>query len=298
MQFQDLTMAARELFDSHLRPYPFATHEYCFTNLYLWKKYCRIQYAVIDRTLILKKRDYLEDDFFFMQPLGYRREDLPHLIEVLAEYADRHGHTALFRYAEQPFVGLLTELYPDRFLISSDPDSSDYLYETDTFLQLPGDHFRAQKNHIRHFLKHNRFTLVPLTADRIGECLRFAEQWCQARQASGSLLAESRSLGDLLAHMEELRFVGMLIFLDEKLSAFILGERLNDSTCVIHVEKADSRIKGLYNFLKQSFVERYFADTRYVNWEQDLGIEGLRQAKMSYKPCRLEKKYSILEKKR
>ncbi|MTK14197.1 MAG: DUF2156 domain-containing protein, partial [Clostridiaceae bacterium] len=90
-----------------------------------------------------------------------------------------------------------------------------------------------------------------------------------------------------------LNFEGMVVFIDNKVSAFTIGEKVNKDMAIIHIEKADSDIRGLYNFINKTFVDAYFSDVPFINREQDLGIEGLRSAKESYIPIKLAKKFIV-----
>lgn len=296
MNLKSITIEDKEIFAKFLEPYTFATHEYCFTNLFIWKKYCDICYTFLKDALILKKKDYAGNHVFFMQPIRYKKEDLPDIVNELTAYSHEHSHQYLFRDVELSFVNDLVELFPGRFIIEFDMADADYIYDTETFIRLPGNKFRAHKNHINHFVKNNNYTTLPLTSINTSDCIGFARQWCEIKSATGSLSSESDALTDLFKNISKLNYQGMIVTIDNIIAAFIVGERLNVTTSVIHIEKALPQYKGLYNFLKKTFVESYFSDTQFVNWEQDLGIDGLRNAKMSYKPCRLEKKYAVKEK--
>lgn len=85
----------------------------------------------------------------------------------------------------------------------------------------------------------------------------------------------------------------MAVYVNDKISAFTIGEKVNNDMAIIHIEKADSDIRGLYAYINKTFVEQYLNDITYINREQDLGIEGLRKAKLSYNPVKIEMKYSV-----
>ena len=97
----------------------------------------------------------------------------------------------------------------------------------------------------------------------------------------------------MLENRSFLDFVGIVVYVNDKLSAFTIGERMNQETAIIHIEKADTCINGLYAFINKTFVEQYFSDASFINREQDMGIEGLRKAKLSYHPEYLERKFLV-----
>ena len=75
------------------------------------------------------------------------------------------------------------------------------------------------------------------------------------------------------------------------MQAFTLGEMINNDTVLIHVEKAEHEIRGLYPAINQMFLSHAFPNAVWVNREEDTGDEGLRQAKLSYLPAELWTKY-------
>jgi hypothetical protein len=107
------------------------------------------------------------------------------------------------------------------------------------------------------------------------------------------LSGEWDAVREALYHMPELSLEGGIIMMDNNVTAFTLGERLNEQTAVIHIEKADMEIRGLYNMINQQFCEHRWQDVSFINREQDLGDPGLRAAKQSYNPLRLIEKFTI-----
>ena len=59
---------------------------------------------------------------------------------------------------------------------------------------------------------------------------------------------------------------------------------------------ADPEINGLYQFINQQFLVHEFPDVALVNREDDVGMPGLRKAKMSYYPVDFARKYSVKKK--
>ena len=126
--------------------------------------------------------------------------------------------------------------------------------------------------------------------------LDLQEDWCELRdcESSQDLLDEDRAIYEALTNYQVLGFRGGAILIDSNVEAFALGEKLNENTAVIHIEKANPEIPGLYAAINQRFCAQEWAEVRYVNREQDLGIEGLRKAKLSYHPDHLVEKYTVI----
>ena len=109
------------------------------------------------------------------------------------------------------------------------------------------------------------------------------------------LLSEDYAVHMALTHFEELDYRGGAIKIDGRIEAFSLGEALNENTAVIHIEKANPEIPGLYTAINQMFCSNAWAETEFMNREQDLGVEGIRKAKESYLPHHMINKYTIMK---
>ena len=121
------------------------------------------------------------------------------------------------------------------------------------------------------------------------------EKWCILRRCEDDLdlLGEWDAVKEILNSYESLDVQGGVVTIENKVMAFTIGQMLNDDTAVVHIEKADPEIPGLYPVINQQFCENSWHDARYINREQDLGMPGLREAKLSYYPDHLVKKFRI-----
>lgn len=290
--FKPLTLEDKELFDKYIKPYNFETCEYSFTNLFIWRIGCDIQYTFIDDVLIIKKSDF-DGSYHFMQPLKYTQENLGHIVDTLIKYKEEFQLDYLFKDVEEGFINDLLKLYGDKFKISEDRDNFDYIYESQKLISLSGKKLHGQKNHYNNFIKNSNYRYEPITHQIINQCITAAKRWCRERNCKGYMLYELKAIEELLKNCDKLDFIGMVVFVDNELSAFTIGEKVNDKMAIIHIEKADPEINGLYNFINKTFVENNFSTVPLINREQDLGIEGLRKAKEAYKPIKMAKKFDI-----
>lgn len=292
LNFKPLSLEDKEFFDKYLKPYSFETCEYSFTNLFIWRKACDIQYAIYKDVIIIKKMDF-DGSYHFMQPIGYKKENLKEIVNVLLELRSSYDLSYLFKDAEQPFIDDLLDVFGDTFVIEEDRDNFDYIYESKKLISLSGKILHKKKNHYNYFIKNYDYKISEMTSDLIQPCIKAAREWCHKHICKGYLLYELRSIEELLKNSNKLDFIGMVVHVNDKLSAFTIGEKVNENVGIIHIEKADSDIRGLYNFVNKTFIENYFSEIPLINREQDLGIEGLRQAKLSYSPVELAKKFNV-----
>jgi uncharacterized protein len=174
-------------------------------------------------------------------------------------------------------------------------DHFDYVYRTEDLIRLQGGNYRAKRNHINYFLRSYTVNYEPLDGNHKQACLELMETWCGLRRCEEdlSLSSEWEAIREALANLEELKIGGGVILVHNKVEAFTVGELLNNETVVVHIEKANMEIRGLYTMINQQFLEKQWQDIPYVNREQDLGEPGLREAKLSYNPDHFVEKFRI-----
>lgn len=292
LDFKPLTLEDKVIFDKYLKPYNFLTCEYSFTNLFIWRIGLDIQYALYKDALIIKKKDFF-DNYHFMQPIGYTNENLKEIVDTLESIKINENLKNLFKDVETPFVNELKTIYGNKFTIEEDRANFDYIYESSKLISLSGKKLHGKKNHYNNFIKNNNFYVEEINESNIEDCIKAACEWCKINECKGYLKYELKAIKELLLNKEKLDFIGMAVYVSDALSAFTIGEKINDNMAIIHIEKADAEINGLYTYINKTFIENYFSDIPYINREQDLGKEGLRKAKLSYQPFKLEPKYSV-----
>lgn len=295
MDFKKLTLEDKELFKKYIYPYKFLSCEYSFTTLYIWKDACEIQYAIYKDALIIKKKDF-EGNYHFMQPLGYKEEDLQDILEHLAQYKKENNMDYVFKDLEEDFIEKVRALCAEEqyMYIEEDRDNFDYLYEAEKLIKLSGKKLHGKKNHYNFFVKEYNYEVKEIEEEVIDDVIEAAEKWYVENNNNDKMLYyEMKSIKDLVKNMNLFNLKGIAVYVDGKVAAFSLGEKLNDKLAVIHIEKGDMNYRGIYSFINKAFIDMCFSDVKIINREQDLGIEGLRKAKLSYHPIKLEKKFIV-----
>ncbi|HVJ49154.1 DUF2156 domain-containing protein [Desulfitobacterium sp.] len=295
IKFKPLSLENRDLLLKYLKNYSFKTYEYSFLTLYLWRKYCNVEYAIFQDGLLLKKNEE-KIGSFFMQPLGFPKETLPDVIQELNQLKQEDmAFKYLFRDIEEPFLNQLQEIYGIDVLYLEDTKDFDYIYETEKLINLPGTKLHKRKNLYNQFIKAYQFEIKDIHDQLVLEdCLDFSRTWFENQSVkTKQITCELEGIREVLTHLELLNAMGMAVYVDHKIVGFTIGEKVNSQMGVIHIEKGDTRYKGIYAFINRTFAKRYLSDTMYINREEDLGIEGLRKAKLAYDPIKLEKKFII-----
>ncbi len=291
--FKPIELDDREFIHKNLWQYQSRTSELTFTNLFMWRLHYRLEWSVYQDWLVFLCHPTGQDPFFL--PLVGPSPRTGAVQTVLTWLnRERNVDTPGIERADATLVSEMSGLDG----VTSDPsrDHFDYVYASRDLIQLSGRKYHNKKNHINRFLRKYRFDYIPFTDNLVDECLVVLEKWCDQKECNKYpvLRAETDAVKEALQYFNPLKIEGGAILIDGKVEAFSLGELLNRETAVIHVEKADPHIPELFTVINQQFCEKQWSGVPYINREQDLGIAGLRQAKVSYNPVRLIEKFRIL----
>jgi hypothetical protein len=291
-KFKPVRLEDRDFIREVLRKYQPQTSEWSFTNLFIWQSHYRFQWTMFRDWLIVLGCGN-DDETYALQPMGpaSREEVTRMLLKWLWE--EKGELSARIERADQRLVSEL-EGATD-FLLEPLRDQFDYVYRSEDLIRLAGRKYHAKRNHINKFRRLHPFTYVPFANEHLKPCLELADSWCEWRRCEEdlNLVGEWDAVREALTHFEALEIVGGLILIEDQVKAFALGELLNDEMATVHIEKADPEIPGLYAVINQQFCENCWPDVPFVNREQDLGEPGLRKAKLSYYPDRLEEKFQV-----
>ena len=296
-ELNEITIDKKELFERYLKRRISISSEFSFTNLFMWRKSYDIRYTIINDMLCIlpKHADGPRSATF---PIGFIGEDgkaldIKPVINELLSFFDDIGEAPLFRLYDDRTVKALTDAFPDRFIITEDRNSFDYVYRVDELIALSGKKFHSKKNHINKFKKlYPNFEYCKMTPDFAGECLALFDSWSNNKDYGQDGYSEEReAICELLNNWDVLGVIGGCLRVDGEMVAFSLGEELSNDTVVIHLEHANTDYEGCFAMMNQQFLEHEWQNYTYVNREEDMGIPGLRKAKESYKPTLMIKKY-------
>lgn len=230
-----------------------------------------------------------------MQPIGYTKDNIKNIIKELTEYKEENNMPYLFKDAEGKFLSDLKEIYGEAVHSKPDINNFDYIYTTQKLITLSGKKLHSKKNHYNYFIKTYNYTVKDFYDSEVKtDIISAARSWYEQKNCSNKYLKyELEGIKEIVFNMEKLNLEAMAVYVDDKISAFTIGEKVNSNMAIIHIEKGSSSIRGIYTFTNKTFVENYLSDVKYINREQDLGIEGLRKAKRSYYPVKMGEKYCI-----
>ncbi|MDR2632139.1 MAG: phosphatidylglycerol lysyltransferase domain-containing protein [Treponema sp.] len=274
-----ISFALQAEIQARLFQIPDGVSEYTFANLYLFRNRYRYLLTSHKNSLIISGER--EGKRFFMSPCEVPEQ------EVVRELFKTH------RYWKGIPQSLLTA-NQERLLqwgieIAEDRDNFDYLYLRSDLAQLPGKKYHKKRNLVNAFLNAYTHEEQPLSADLFPQAMTVLEQWRKDKGEDGDYYAAKEAL----ERFTTLGMQGSIYYINGKPAAWCLGEALAQGRIfAIHFEKALDAYKGIYQFMNQTFAASLAAHYTYINREQDLGDEGLRQAKMTYRPWGFVRKYT------
>lgn len=258
--------------------------EYCFAGLYLFRNAYNYQVAWLpgpSKKLVLKGTKEGED--FYAFPCGLPedhglRSSMLNEVSYVKGLAERFADPIRI-WAEQ-----------DARKVHEDRDNFDYLYLREDLATLEGRKYHKKRNHVNAFINNYQYEEKKFCSESIKDAYYVLDAWHEERGRDDDYHASKEAL-DLC---KELELCGYMVWVDGKPAAYTMGEALQKGkSFVVHIEKAISSYKGVYQFINMAFAAILPSHYQYINREQDLGNPGLRQAKMTYMPSGFVKKYRI-----
>jgi hypothetical protein len=289
-EFKPLGLEDRDSLQRLLWGYQPETSELTFTNLFIWREFYHFAWC-LERDWLLIISDS-PGGSWALPPIGP-----PPRAAVCRKLLQWSGiNWTTVPGIDRADARLATELAQTAgFLIEPRRDHFDYVYRSADLIQLPGANYQAKRNHIHQFQRSHPISYESLQDKHLAACLDLAAEWCTLKSCAEDLglQGEWDAVRAGLRNFQTLNLVGGVILVDDRVEAFTLGELLNQATAVVHLEKANPAVPGIYAVINQEFCRHSWPEVPSINREQDLGVPGLRLAKMSYHPQRLVEKFRI-----
>ncbi len=264
--------------------------EFSFANLYLWG---RQRFARLEDSLIIFSQFDRRSVYPYPLGSGNKKAALDAIIADSKERGIPCRITGLSREAMEN----IEALYPSKFKFHCDRGSYDYVYDINDLAELKGKKYHGKKNHLNRFTEsYNGYRAEKITADNIDAAVEFTKKWYEEKELSnpeGDYLMEKAAIGRAFRHYFEIGLEGLLITFEGEVFALTIGSRLSEDTFDVHFEKARADVNGAYTVVNYEFA-RYIRDkypeVKFLDREEDMGLEGLRRAKESYKPHHMVEK--------
>ncbi|MEY8391463.1 phosphatidylglycerol lysyltransferase domain-containing protein [Lachnospiraceae bacterium 45-W7] len=293
ISFQKIKLEDKERISAYLEKKVYRSCDLVFPNIYLWSRKYPTKYAVVEDTLIFQ--GIAENGAPSVTFPAGGQEQTRRALQALRQWFRERQMGFRMHLVQPKEFELLESWYPHTFQINYNRDIADYVYETEKLTSLAGKKLHGKRNHVNRFLENNpEWVYEPITPQNVEECFQMALKWREEMQCEIDVEKRDEMCVTLnaLRLMEELELKGGLLRIrpQGEVIAFTIGEPLDKDTFVVHIEKAFAQIQGAYPMINQQFVLHEAQSYKYVNREEDTGAEGLRKAKLSYRPAFLVEK--------
>ena len=291
INFQRLELEQKPLYDSYMMTDEHRGCEYSFCNLFLWG---RQKGAFLgDRVAVFSQFNRRS-----VYPFPIGSGDPKPVLDAVMHDAKTRGIPCYITSMTDADKQTLENLYPGKFQFFTDRDTFDYVYDINNLADLKGRKYQKKRNHIHRFEEsYPNWQVLPLDESTRVAAFSMVSQWYRDRKETdphADFHLEELALQRAFAFQTQLGLEGLVLTDGEKIVAFTMGSRLNKDTFDVHFEKALDIADGAYPTINREFA-RYlrskYPELRWLNREDDMGLEGLRKAKMSYAPDLLLEKH-------
>lgn len=292
--FKPITLDSLHEIAPYLPRQSYRTCDFSIGGIYMWVGYFGYEYAICRDTLFIKggEEDHLQNTAFAV-PVGSL--DLKDSLPLLGAYCRQHGLPFILSAVPEPAAQSIAELYGCP--ITELPDWGDYLYRATDLATLVGHRFNKKRNRVNKFKStYPDFQYEAITPQNLPELIAFFDRYMQEYHKDSELFAYEESMvARVLREYDRLPFEGGVLRVGGEIAAFSVGEVVGD-TLVVHIEKARKEVVGAYeaiNLFYSAQMAEAHPEVQYINREDDAGDPGLREAKLSYNPETILKKYNI-----
>ena len=266
--------------------------DFCFGNLFIWQTaFCTVSGFSGGRML---SHHCLGGRSAYAFPIG--TGDLKEAVLAEEMIAASRGYRFVITYITEAQKNRLEEIFPGKFEFRETPEINDYIYDIEKLCTYSGKALHGKKNHCNRFEAEHDWHFEALTEDLIPVCAEMYNSW--EKEHSGNFNAMMEFEEDVIdksfIFFDKLGFDGGVLFADDEIMGFTIGERCSNNTYDVHIEKARADINGAYPMVCREFsrmINEKYPEIRYINREDDMGLESLRRSKESYKPEFMVKKY-------
>ena len=294
LPFEDIHLTHRDMMQSYVTATGYRQMEQSFTGLYIWSHKFKVQLCRHDDFLLFFASGPRPP--YYLMPVG--QGDPARILPALEEDARARGNPFVLRGLTASMRAQIEAALPKRYQFAPNRASADYLYLAKDLQALSGRKYHSKRNFIARFEQayQGRWSYEPITKDNLKDVWAFQDMWCRKNDCAAniSLQEESTSIALLLYNLDALHATGGLLYADGRVAAFTVGSRIGRDTMDIHVEKADYEMVGAYPIINREYARCGCADVTYINREEDMGLDGLRRAKLSYGPIEVCEKFTAI----
>ena len=297
----EISLGNRPILDEYLDSYEYRSSGMSFTSMYMWRNINTFRWDIIGEYMWVSGMSYMQDGTFlpFLFPPmtrtgSYDKESLRESIYHCKEIFEKKGLPFSIWLIPENMTDEISAACPEMDL-KADRANYDYIYLTEDLKNLRGRAYHAKKNHLNFFKKNFEYEYATLTSDMTDEVMKYIAKFNARKEIPlhemELLEMEEEAMYDVFQNFEKAGYHGGAILIDGRIEALAAGGRLGKETMTEHIEKANVQYRGLYPAMNNEFCLNVASEFKYINREEDMGIENLRKAKLSYKPVKILEKY-------
>ena len=290
LDFKPFAASDKELYENVLFSSGELGCEYSFANLYLWgrQSFCDFFGEIVIFSQFNRRTVY---------PFPIGKGDKQAALDAIIADSKARGIPCRITGLTGDASNIIEKLYPGQFRFHCDRDSYDYVYDINDLAELVGKKYHGKKNHLNRFIaEHNGYKAEIITKENIEAAKEFISRWYDEKEAenpNGDYMMERAAIEKAFRHYFEIDIDGLIITYNSEVLALTMGSKLSQDTIDVHFEKARADVNGAYTVVNYEFaryIREKYPEIKYLNREEDMGIEGLRKAKESYKPHHMVEK--------
>lgn len=293
-----ITIGSRAVLEEYLNSFEYKTSGLSFTSLYMWRNINFFSWQIIGDYLCIAGLSHLElekKEAFLFPPLTktghYEPAKLRETILTAKRIFEESGQRFNIRLLPLHMIEIIEAAFPGELRFIEDRPNYDYVYLTRDLIQLAGRQYHSKKNHLNYFRENYSYEYKSLTSSMAEEAMTFIREFNLRKQLPDHemdlLRMEEIAMEDVFYNLERVGYLTGALIIDGRLQALSIGGALGRKTVTVHVEKANVEYRGAYQAINNEFCRHMASHVKYINREEDMGIPGLRKAKLSYKPIKL-----------
>ncbi len=312
--FDDLSAEDMVVLDEYFTGFPYKGAGYTLVSNYAWRKVYCLNWEIYEDLLLLAGFNCTEENpkVVLSMPMTknghYDKEKLRRAVLYAEEKFHASGTEFRMGMIPDHMLSILEDSFPGEVIFQGDRDEDEYVYLTEKIITLSGRALHKKRNHMNYFKKTFEYETRTLSAADEDVVMKLVRELIDEKQPDESehdeqvvtmdpeemktLEAEESAIRETIKLVDNPGMYSVGVFIDDRLVAFSLGERLTEDMAVAHFEKARTEYRGLYQIVASEFCKNLPSDVKYINREEDMGIENLRQAKESLRPETFVRKFS------
>lgn len=289
--FKPIKIEDKPIFDKYYKNYPPVHSDYVFTTLVSWIDYAKFCYIIINNNLIVASK--INNKIQIKPPIGDKNKNI---FDEVLKLAKQQESEYPFGVIDKNTKNWLENNYPNLELIPT-RDYFDYVYNSTDLAELAGSNYSKIRNRLNKFKKNNEYSVESITEDNMKDIREFLKRWCLWKDCDKDPLLENEKKA-ILYSMEnffDLKLSGLSMIVNGDIEAISVFEKMSNDTAIVHYEKGSPDYDGIYKAINQETAKILQKDFKYINRESDMGVSGLRKAKLSYKPVFMIEVYTAIK---